>query len=144
MNNHGFPEFPPFEAEWVPIYVELIPCSGERLTIGVAAWGKGEFKHALAITGTHADILLGEAATLIHENFYRTCEVLEGNISTSCPTPLKGTCLGLFVGYPRKALGDSLEDVINQALSLSSSFLKSPPAVQLATESNGLTSEPAI
>ncbi|HHQ2714470.1 TPA: hypothetical protein ACSPMB_000304 [Pseudomonas aeruginosa] len=120
MNDLEFPPFPSVEATWVPIYAELIPCSGERITLGVAAWAKGDFKHALAISGQKADLILGEATSLLSENFYRVCELLADAVAL--PFQLQETYLGLFVGNPRHGLGDSLDDVLDQALSLSSSF----------------------
>lgn len=120
MNNLEFPAFPPVEATWVPVYAELVPCSGERITLGVAAWAEGDFKHAMAISGQNADLILGGATNLLSENFNRVCELLADAVAL--PLQLQDTYLGLFVGHPRLGLGDSLDDVLDQALSLSSSF----------------------
>ena len=121
-NIEGIPDFPAFEAQWAPIYLEPIVESGERLTIGVVAGSEGQVSGSLTITDKALQCLYGESAPGMKA-------MMEIALKKALVYAKKGFIQGyssgihgVVLGKAREGLGYDLEDIIAQGIDLCSSL----------------------
>lgn len=117
----SFPAEPPVRALWAPIFIEPIPYSGERWSVGVVVKPKGA--HAVVISalqphalqclfGRQADEFLA-VANLAMDSL-RTYTKRTGDLLGWC-APVSGVSLGVL----QPGAGDDLIDIARQGLSRS-------------------------
>ncbi len=123
--------FPPrrdnVRGSWVPLYIEPMVGSGERITIGVAVANSGNFlvvpvpalERLSCIYGNENDALLFAARSAL--------DSMEGVLAKSGPNGLNSWSSpfdGVFKGSLRAGAGNSLEEIARSALSLCSSLVE--------------------
>lgn len=119
-----FPDFPSYEANWIPIYFEPILLSGERITIAIVVIDiNGGFKIFPTLREDVLDSLYGIKSKNL-SNIINQCEVsirehLEKNkpLALWCP-PFKG----IFQGKNTPAADDSIFKIAQQAIQRCSSL----------------------
>ncbi|WP_028627688.1 hypothetical protein [Metapseudomonas resinovorans] len=117
-----FPPLPTYEAEWAAVYMEPIVQSGERLTIGVVA-SDGEYASGqLSISRKALECLYGESA----DGMLRMMELALQRALRHAKQRFDGQFRpgmhGVTLGKKRKGIGEDLEDIIEQGISLTSSL----------------------
>jgi hypothetical protein len=117
-----FPALPSYEAQWAAVYMEPIVQSGERLTIAVVAFDGNQVGGQLAISRKALECLYGESAggleTMMNLALERAMRFASGGFRGEFSSGMHGVSLG----KKRVAIGDDLQDVINQGISLTSSL----------------------
>jgi hypothetical protein len=131
-----FPSFPDYEGNWVPFYYEPIPTSGERMTIAVAAWDAD----GLTVSGTVPRLLFPyQLNEMIELMVYTIRWKLEANGIVGVSIP------GISVGHIRSGLGNDRDDVLEQAIALTSSLAGRRRAeVPGGVADAGVVSRPAL
>jgi hypothetical protein len=118
----GFPPLPSYEAQWAAVYMEPIVQSGERLTIGVVAFDGHDAAGQLAISRKALDCLYGDTASGLEKMMTlaleRALRFAKGGFRGEFSSGMHGVTLG----KKRVAIGDDLQDVIEQGISLTSSL----------------------
>lgn len=117
-----FPPLPSYEAQWAAVYMEPIVQSGERLTIGVVAFDGQEAAGQLAMSRKALECLYGETASGLESMMTlaldRALRFAKGGFRGEFSSGMHGVTLG----KKRVAIGDDLQDVIEQGISLTSSL----------------------
>lgn len=117
-----FPALPSYEAQWAAVYMEPIVQSGERLTIGVVAFDGKEAGGQLAISRKALECLYGDSAggleSMMNMALERAMRFARGGFRGEFSSGMHGVSLG----KKRVAIGDGLQDVIDQGISLTSSL----------------------
>lgn len=123
--------FPPrrdnVRGNWVPLYIEPMVGSGERIAIGVAVANSGNYlvvpvpalDRLSCIYGSENDALLFAARSAL--------DSMKGVLAKSGPDGLSTWSSpfdGIFKGSIRAGAGDSLEEIARAALTLSSSLVE--------------------
>lgn len=123
-----FPRLPSDHGTWAPIYLELLPGSGERITVAVLAQGAaGQFRAHPVLSGETLRCLFGAGAahfaglTDLCVNSARDYVQRNGRIDGWTP-PLRGATLGKL----RRATGDNLMNVLQNAVQLCASLAVLP------------------
>lgn len=115
-------EFPEFEAEWAPVYLEPIVESGERITVGIVATDGHSYDARITVTDKAIQCLYGNATdgikSIIKMAMSKSLKYAESGFDTSCRSGIHG----IHFGKPRLAYGEDLSDVIDQGAELSSSL----------------------
>lgn len=118
----GFPELPTYEAEWAAVYMEPIVQSGERLTIGVVAHDGKETGGQLAISRKALECLYGDSAPglerMMAMALERAMRFAKGGFRGQFSSGIHGVTLG----KKRVGIGENLQDIIDQGISLTSSL----------------------
>jgi hypothetical protein len=118
----GFPDFPAFHADWAAVYMEPIVQSGERLTIGVVATDGVEVGGQLAISDKALECLYGESAAGMKAMMSLALQKALAFATTGLKGTFSSGIHGVSLSSKREGLGESLEDVILQGISLTSSL----------------------
>lgn len=127
----GFPPLPAITAQWAPVYLEPLPGSGERITVGVVAYAGPDKEHhvlptlreaaARCMYGEHASQIVGLAGLALADlesHFKNGVGLNDWN-----PALRSSISLGpISTGY-----GDSAEDVARSGAQLASSLYWSKP-----------------
>lgn len=117
-----FPALPSYEAQWAAVYMEPIVQSGERLTIGVVAFDGQQAAGQLAISRKALECLYGDTAAGLEKMMTlaleRALRFAKGGFRGEFSSGMHGVSLG----KKRVAIGDDLQDVIEQGISLTSSL----------------------
>ncbi|ENB9667644.1 hypothetical protein ABJB81_006069 [Pseudomonas putida] len=118
----GFPELPSYHADWAAVYMEPIVQSGERLTIGVVATNGSEHGAQLAISDAAMECLYGDSAqgmrSMMELALQRALEFARTGFAGSFSSGIHG----VSISKRREGLGEDLDDVILQGISLTSSL----------------------
>ncbi|WP_439885618.1 hypothetical protein ACTACK_10400 [Pseudomonas syringae] len=118
----GFPDLPSYHASWAAVYMEPIVQSGERLTIGVVATNGQELAGQLAISDKAMDCLYGESApgmkAMMELALQRAVEFAGSGFSGVFSSGIHG----VSISKRREAIGEDLDDIILQGVSLTSSL----------------------
>ena len=116
-----FPPMPPCRGVWLPIYIEPIMGSGERITIIIAAVAKVEGKAIRAISTDTAMRLYGHKALSdqIELILVSVQEFLKKNQNIEAWKP---PLSGVFIGRLRDAASNDIDGIINQGLTMSASL----------------------
>lgn len=121
--NSDFPELPTFSAQWWPISIEPMLGSGERFTIGIAAKGSDGsvlVKRTLP-NKTLKCISTNEVAErlsdVINLAIFSANHYLDNQISLDSWLP---PTENIVVGRPRESLAENIENIIWQAINLTS------------------------
>ncbi|KPG94597.1 hypothetical protein ABFV57_10130 [Pseudomonas neuropathica] len=122
MDFSGFPDLPTYEADWAAIYMEPIVQSGERLTIGVVASDGTYADGQLAISEKALQCLYGESAAGMKAMMEMALKRALGFAQAGFHGEFSSGMHGVSLGKKRRALGDDLEDIILQGISLTSSL----------------------
>ncbi|WP_440466910.1 hypothetical protein ACKI1H_27170 [Pseudomonas sp. YH-1] len=117
-----FPEFPSYEAYWAPVYMEPVVQSGERLTIAVVAHDGKQTSGQLAISRKALECLYGESASGLERMMTLALDRAIRFASKGFDGVFSSGMHGITMGRKRSSLGDDLEDVILQGISLTSSL----------------------
>lgn len=127
-NNMGFPPHNyAVHAKWIPLYIEPMVGSGERITIGVAVANNTDFvvmsvpslERLQCVYGSESEALVYAASTALDS--METMLVTDGVSSLS---NWKSPFEGVFSGRIREGAGESLESIAHMALSLCSSIVE--------------------
>lgn len=126
MSSNGvtFPSLPEFRAKWVPIYIEPIMNSGEKITVGIAALSNDG--HAEVLSTLKEDTLrctfgkdglsLLESAKICLDTFSRYLK--KSKEFSGWEPPLTGVTLG----EERQAAGKDFPEVLRMAARMSASL----------------------
>lgn len=125
-----FPQLPDFEATWRAIYMEPMMCSGERITVAVVALdcnGCGAIRtlspsRLLALFGEQAGGMVNMIDLVIEAALHHG----EAGSLDGFEPPLSG----VYLGDPRKGLGEDRDAILQQAASLTSCFYEDTTAVE--------------
>lgn len=117
-----FPALPTYEAQWAAVYMEPIVQSGERLTIGVVAFDGKDAGGQLAISRKALECLYGESADGLEQMMNMALERALGFARAGFRGEFASGMHGVTLGRKRVAIGDGLQDVIDQGISLTSSL----------------------
>lgn len=121
-HNSFEPVFPDLEATWAPVYLEPVVESGERLTIGVVATDGREIASSLAINERALQCLYGESASGMLAMMEMALRKAEHYAKSGFDTSFSSGIHGVLMGPARDGIGDSLEDIVSQGISLTSSL----------------------
>lgn len=121
-NFEGIPDFPAFEAQWAPIYLEPIVESGERLTIGVVAGADGKVSGDLTITDKALQCLYGESSPGMKAMMDLALKKALVYAKKGFIKGYSSGIHGVVFGDAREGIGYDLEDVIAQGIGLCSSL----------------------
>ncbi|WP_408596624.1 hypothetical protein [Pseudomonas sp. PLMAX] len=118
----GFPDLPSYHADWAAVYMEPIVQSGERLTIGVVATDGNELAGQLAISEKAMECLYGEAApgmrAMMELALQRALEFAGSGFNGVFSSGIHG----VSISKRREGIGEDLDDIILQGVSLTSSL----------------------
>lgn|GEM_PF-1859680 len=109
---------PTYTGEWMPVFIEPIPLSGERITACIAAVG-ADGKNALHATLDHRKLkhLYGSASANIQGIINLILESLQHHLNAQQPLSAWQPPLdGAYPGRIRQARSASLEGIINQGI----------------------------
>ncbi len=118
------PDLPGYKAKWVPVYLEPMMASGERITIAVAALGDdGTALVRSALRQEKAKAMYAEKSDPFMDLIKTAIDSLQFHLDTKqsfegwvCPFS------GLEMGEPRAALSSDIVGVLRQAVSMSASL----------------------
>ena len=118
------PDLPGYKAKWVPVYLEPMMASGERITIAVAALGDdGTALVRSALRQEKAKAMYAEKSDPFMDLIKTAIDSLQFHLDTRqsfedwvCPFS------GLELGEPRAALSSDIIGVLRQAVSMSASL----------------------
>ncbi|TLY38875.1 MAG: hypothetical protein E6K58_14245 [Nitrospirae bacterium] len=129
-----FPKVPDLRATWVPIYIEPIMNSGERLTIGVAAiTGKGEALVLPTLREKELRCVFGDQAMSLLETAELALQTLRDHLGkTHSLDGWESPVSGVVVGQSHLGAGKDLEAILSMAMRLTASFYKEVSPVDLA------------
>lgn len=117
-----FPVLPSYEAQWAAVYMEPIVQSGECLTIGVVAFDGKKAGGQLSISRKALECLYGDSAggleNMMNLALDRAMQFARDGFHGEFSSGIHGVSLG----KKRVAIGDDLQDVIDQGISLTSSL----------------------
>lgn len=122
MDFTGFPELPTYEAEWAAVYMEPIVQSGERLTIGVVAFDGSIAAGRLAISDKALNCLYGSSATGMQQMMAMALQRAQAYAGKGFSGQFRAGMHGVSIGPKRLGIGNDLEDILQQATSLTSSL----------------------
>jgi hypothetical protein len=122
MDFTGFPELPSYEAEWAAVYMEPIVQSGERLTIGVVAFDGAISAGRLAISEKALNCLYGDSADGMQHMMEMALQRAQAHAATGFSGNFTAGMHGVSIGPKRSGIGNDLEDILQQATSLTSSL----------------------
>ena len=140
--------FPPrrdnVHGSWVPLYIEPMVGSGERITIGVAVANSGNFlvvpvpalERLSCIYGNENEALLFAAKSAL--------DSMQGVLAKSGPEGLNAWSSpfdGVFRGSVRIGAGNTLEEIARSALSLCSSLVEKLADTEELDEQRAVISE---
>jgi len=118
------PELPGYKAQWVPVYLEPMMASGERITIAVAALGHDGFAMVRsALRPEKAKAMYAEKSDPFIELIKTATESLQFHLDTK--QSFEGWMRpfsGLELGEPRSALSADIIGILRQAVSMSASL----------------------
>lgn len=137
MNLKDFPKVPELQATWVPVYLEPIMHSGERITIGIAALtDNGDARVVPVIGRRQLQCLFGKSGAEAFINLGAIAlEALSKHIEkTHSITKWKPPFSGILIGKPRSMNSENLDDVITMAMRLSASLSSLPEKRSLTME----------
>lgn len=115
---------PRYSGEWMPVFIEPILLSGERITIAIAAVGSdAEYTLHVTLTLQKLKCLYGASAKQINGLIELTLQSLkqhldQGRLLTEWSPPLDG----FYPGNTRKARSTGLTGIVNQAIRMVSSI----------------------
>ena len=118
----GIPDFPTFEAQWAPVYLEPIVESGERLTIGIVAGVDGQVSGSLTITDKALECLYGASATGMKAMMELALKKAKAYAKKGFVKGYSSGIHGVVLGEARDGIGYDLEDIISQGIGLCSSL----------------------
>lgn len=122
MDFTGFPELPTYEAEWAAVYMEPIVQSGERLTIGVVAFDGSIAAGRLAISEKALQCLYGASAAGMQQMMAMALQRAQAYACKGFSGQFRAGMHGVSIGPKRLGIGNDLEDILQQATSLTSSL----------------------
>lgn len=122
MDFTGFPELPSYEAEWAAVYMEPIVQSGERLTIGVVAFDGTLAAGRLAISDKALHCLYGASANGMQHMMEMALQRAQVHAATGFHGLFSAGMHGVSIGPKRAGIGNNLDDILQQAASLTSSL----------------------
>jgi hypothetical protein len=127
MNAHApekivIPDFPSFEAQWAPVYLEPIVESGERLTIGVVAGAGGHVAGSLTISEKALQCLYGESSVGMKAMMDLALSKALAYARSGFLKGYNSGIHGVVLGDAREGIGYDLEDIISQGVALCSSL----------------------
>lgn len=123
MKEH-FPEEPKCKGKWVPIYIEPVINSGERLTIAIVAITFKDYRIyptlsnpelLKAMYGVHGDDLLSQIDWVLES--YEKHVIVKGVLDSWEP-PLSG----IFMGNISSARSKDIDGIVRQGVSMCSSL----------------------
>ncbi|MFJ5371914.1 hypothetical protein ACIPTP_05135 [Pectobacterium versatile] len=118
------PELPSYKAQWVPVYLEPMMASGERITIAVAALGQDGFALVrAALRPEKAKAMYAEKSDPFMDLIKTAIESLQFHLDTK--QSFEGWLRpfsGLELGEPRSALSSDIIGILRQAVSMSASL----------------------
>lgn len=119
-----FPEFPDFEADWIPIYFEPILLSGERITIAIVVIDYiGGFKIFPTLREEVLDSLYGIKSKNLSNIINHCEESIREHLKSNKPFELwQPPFKGVFQGKTTPAADDSVFKVAQQAIQRCSSL----------------------
>ncbi|HEU4683742.1 MAG TPA: hypothetical protein VFS39_04500 [Nitrospira sp.] len=127
-SKYKFPSLPECRAVWAPIYLEPIVQSGERITVGIAAVGSdGSIRVVETVAQQKLRCVFGKEGADAIANITGLCITalsvhLEQKASPKRLASWAPPMSGIHMGEVRNADGSSLDEIINTALKLCSSF----------------------
>lgn len=122
MDFTGFPDLPSYEAEWAAVYMEPIVQSGERLTIGVVAFDGTLAAGRAAITDKALHCLYGDSASGMQHMIEMALQRAKSHAANGFSGKFSAGMHGVSIGPRRAGIGNDLEDILQQATSLTSSL----------------------
>lgn len=136
-------DLPSFAATWWPLFMETVPGSGERLTVGVVVRGaSGQATVRQAIDPAHLRSMFGSDGTGMQ--FIVGSTVLKVHEQLQQMVPVEQLQLpfgGMELGQPHDAVARDLEEMVGLALRMSSGFAQS--AFGLRLDSGSVSKEVA-
>jgi hypothetical protein len=127
-----------FSAYWAPIQLELIIGSGERLTVGIVVVDRDG-------QATVHQAIPAKTFTCLHGKYGKQLAVLASDAMESAQEFARRTRLdghwsapfqGAFLGDLREAEGNTLDDLVSDALRMSSSIAASQSTTEVATSAD--------
>ncbi|WLH61046.1 hypothetical protein [Pseudomonas sp. FP2300] len=118
----GVPDFPTFEAQWAPVYLEPIVESGERLTIGVVAGANGNVSGSLTITDKALECLYGASSDGMKSMMELALKKAMAYAKNGFVKGYSSGIHGVVLGEAREGIGYDLDDIISQGIALCSSL----------------------
>lgn len=118
----GIPDFPTFEAQWAPVYLEPIVESGERLTIGVVAGIGGLVSGSLTITDKALECLYGGSSAGMKAMMELALKKAMAYAKSGFIKGYSSGIHGVVLGEAREGIGYDLDDIISQGIALCSSL----------------------
>lgn len=115
-----FPPLPGHEATWRAIYLEPVMCSGERITVAVIAFDLDGCEALKTLSPERLNALFGSQANGMDAMIDIAVESVLRHGQAGTLEDFSSPFSGVYVGQSRNALGDSRQDVLDQAASLSS------------------------
>lgn len=126
------PKAAELSAQWLPIYLDPMPGSGERITIAVAAWHPGEHAIVRTLSPQVARCMYGNDAASVLGATDLVCESLRAHLNAGADvaawqSPLRDA---VFLGTPSTGYADSVVQVAEAGRALTSSLRD--PVLELA------------
>lgn len=117
-------ELPEYSADWWPIYLEPVPGSGERITIGVAAIGMDRKRQVRNVLPKSAlTMMYGEHSTGLMAVVVQTLTSIQNQLDNNvAPANIQIPFGGIFLGDQRDGLSDDISGIFDQAIRLTSSL----------------------
>lgn len=116
------PDFPSHEARWAPVYLEPIVESGERLTIGVVAYDGHEVAGRLTVSEKALQCLYGDSSIGIQSMMELALKRALHYAKKDFNPLIASGIHGVQFGAARDGLGDNLQDILDQGISLTASL----------------------
>lgn len=116
------PDFPSHEARWAPVYLEPIVESGERLTIGVVAFDGKDVAGRLTISDKALHCLYGDSYQGINSMMELALSRAVNYAKNDFNPLISAGIHGVEFGQARDGIGDNLEDILEQGISLTASL----------------------
>lgn len=118
------PDLPGYRAKWVPVYLEPMMASGERITIAVAALGDdGTALVRSALRAEKAKAMYAEKSDPFMDLINTAIDSLQFHLDTKQSFEGWGYPFsGLELGVPREALSSDIIGVLRQAVSMTASL----------------------
>lgn len=117
-------ELPTFQATWWPLYMETVPGSGERLTVGIVArarTGHAQARQAISSASLHA--MFGNAGKGVQAMVTSTIVGLQQQLDAGAAVEELVPAFGGFaLGHPRDGVARDMNEVFDVALRLSAAF----------------------
>jgi len=115
------------KASWLPVYIEPVVGSGERLCIGVVISDTREHLVVAVPALERLACVYGDAASALSHSAALALKALRHSLSTdgtALLTSLRAPLDGVFIGPVRMGAGESLEDIARTCLMQSASLVE--------------------